>query len=255
MADLFYSRAGQGEPLLILHGLFGSSRNWQSLARQYAGHFDVISVDLRNHGQSFHAPQMDYRVMAEDVSALINSVDVADCLVIGHSMGGKVALQLAIDQPQLLKRMVIADIAPVSYRHDHNATLEALMAVELEQVNSRADADQQMQAYIPEAALRAFLLQNLVRQDSHWQWRVNLDAIESHMAELTSFQLPAAKFIDLPALFIYGTRSNYVGETEKTVIQQQFRRAKLLPIEGAGHWLHAEKPDIFLQATLDYLKA
>ncbi len=182
MADLFYSRAGQGEPLLILHGLFGSSRNWQSLARQYAGHFDVISVDLRNHGQSFHAPQMDYRVMAEDVSALINSVDVADCLVIGHSMGGKVALQLAIDQPQLLKRMVIADIAPVSYRHDHNETLDALMAVDLEQVNSRADADQQMQAHIPEAALRAFLLQNLVRQDIRWQWRVNLDAIESHMA-------------------------------------------------------------------------
>ena len=168
MPELFYSRVGQGEPLLILHGLFGSSRNWQSLARRYAEHYEVFSVDLRNHGQSFHTEEMSYPLMAEDVSRLVDQLGLGDIRVIGHSMGGKVAMQLAIEHGNLLNRIVVADIAPVSYQHDHNDTVGALMAVDIERINSRADADAQLQPLIGEAPLRAFLLQNLVRQDGQW---------------------------------------------------------------------------------------
>lgn len=255
MAELFFNRAGQGEPLLILHGLFGSSRNWQTLARQYAEHYDVISVDLRNHGQSFHAPQMDYAVMAEDVSQLINHLGLSACRLIGHSMGGKVALRLAIDQPDLVQRLVVVDIAPVDYRRDHHSTLEALLSVDIENILSRAAADAQLQAQIPEAPLRAFLLQNLVRQQNRWQWRVNLDAIKKHMGALTGFDLPEDQLIHLPTLFVYGTRSDYVGEAEQAVIRSHFEKASLLPMSDAGHWLHAERPEQFLQVTLDYLAA
>ena len=241
--------------MLILHGLFGSSRNWQSLARQYAEHFDVINVDLRNHGQSFHEPQMDYAVMAEDVVRLMNDLVLTGCRLIGHSMGGKVAMQLAIEYPAYLQRIVVADIAPVNYQHDHNTTLDALSAVELQSVHNRADADEQLQAWIPEAPLRSFLLQNLVRDGQQWRWRVNLEAIENHMPELTGFSMPESAQIDVPAQFVYGTRSDYVGESAKAVIKSHFTRATLVPMSGAGHWLHAERPDDFLQLTLDYLLA
>ena len=255
MPQLFYSRAGQGEPLLILHGLFGSSRNWQSLARQYAEHFDVISVDLRNHGQSFHAAEMDYAVMAEDVKQLIETLQLQSVRMIGHSMGGKVALRLAIDQGDLIDRMVVADIAPVNYQHDHNETLNALLAVDLTAIGSRADADDQLKPQIAEAPLRAFLLQNLKREENRWLWRVNLQAIENHMSDLTSFDLPASVQVDTPALFIHGTGSDYVGEPERQIIQGQFSKARLVPVSGAGHWLHAEKPEVFLATTLDYLRS
>ncbi len=255
MSQLFYSRVGQGEPLLILHGLFGSSRNWQSLVRRYAEHFDVIAVDLRNHGQSFHSEVMDYSAMAEDVRALIETLGLSAVRMIGHSMGGKVALRLAIDHSSLIDRIVVADIAPVNYQHDHNETLDAMLAVDLNQISSRADADDQMKAAIAEAPLRAFLLQNLVRQQNNWQWRVNLQAIENHMSELTGFDLSASTHIDTPALFIYGSKSDYVGEAEQQIIQQQFNNGQLHSIEGAGHWLQAEKPDIFFDVTLNYLQS
>lgn len=255
MSQLFYSRAGQGEPLLILHGLFGSSRNWQTLARQYAEHFDVISVDLRNHGQSFHSAEMNYSVMADDVEELIRHLGLQSVRVIGHSMGGKVALRLAIDHRDLVDRMVIADIAPVSYQHDHNETLDALLSVDLNQLSSRTDADEQLQSQIVEAPLRAFLLQNLKREDNRWLWRVNLQAIEAHMRDLTSFDLPDTVEVNTPALFVYGTRSDYVGEPQQQIIEKQFSQARLQPVDGAGHWLHAEKPDIFLDLTLAYLRS
>ncbi len=255
MSQLFYSRVGQGEPLLILHGLFGSSRNWQSLVRRYAEHFDVIAVDLRNHGQSFHNDAMDYVAMAEDVRALIETLGLSSVRIIGHSMGGKVALRLAIDHGDIINRIVVADIAPVNYQHDHNETLEAMSAVDLNQIAGRADADDQMKSTIAEAPLRAFLLQNLVRQENNWKWRVNLQAIESHMSELTGFDLPASEHIDTPALFIYGSESDYVGEGERQIIQKQFSNAQLHSIDGAGHWLQAEKPDVFFDVTLNYLQS
>ena len=253
MSQLFYSQTGQGEPLLILHGLFGSSRNWQSLARRYAEYFDVISVDLRNHGQSFHSPEMNYAAMADDVKQLIESLGLPPVRVIGHSMGGKAALRLAIDHGDLLDRIVVADIAPVNYGHNHNETLEAMLSVDLDQVASRADADEQMKLTIAEAPLRAFLLQNLVRQQDRWQWRVNLQAIDRHMSALTGFDLASSSQVSVPALFIYGSKSDYVGAAERQIIQNQFNQARLQPVDGAGHWLHAEKPDVFFEMTLEYL--
>ncbi len=254
MPELFYSRVGQGEPLLILHGLFGSSRNWQSLARRYAEHYEVFSVDLRNHGQSFHTEEMSYPLMAEDVSRLVDQLGLGDIRVIGHSMGGKVAMQLAIEHGNLLNRIVVADIAPVSYQHDHNDTVGALMAVDIERINSRADADAQLQPLIGEAPLRAFLLQNLGSQVGQWQWRFNLASIDAHMDNLTCFDISDEQRINLPALFIYGTRSDYVTEAEQAVIRQHFERANLQAVENAGHWLHAERPEHFVDLTLSYLR-
>ncbi len=136
-----YSQSGSGEPLVILHGLFGSSKNWQSLAKQFAEHFSVYTVDLRNHGESFHDPDMNYTVMAEDLNQLLQQLDIESCRIIGHSMGGKVAMFAALKYPDLFSKLVVADIAPVSYSHDHDSLLEPIMAVRLDEMVSRADVD------------------------------------------------------------------------------------------------------------------
>ena len=256
MPELHYSRVGSGAPLLILHGLFGSSRNWHSHARRFAEHFEVISIDLRNHGQSFHADEMNYEVMAQDVRQLLAGLGLEQCMIVGHSMGGKVAMTLAIEHPQLLSRMVVADIAPVSYYHHYDDLIEPILALDLDRFGSRTEVDHALRSHIPEDQLRAFLLQNLVRDDSGWSWRVNWRAIQSEMDALTGFDpLPQDWVGDVPALFIRGDSSDYVGANEVEVIERHFSAASIATIEAAGHWLHAEKPQEFHELVLGFLLA
>ena len=254
MPDLHYATAGNGAPLLILHGLFGSSKNWQSFMRRFGQNFEVFSVDLRNHGQSFHSEIMSYAVMADDVARLIEQLGLHECRILGHSMGGKVAMTLAIQRPELLSRMIVADIAPVAYTHQFDDVIEPILALELDSFESRAQIDQALQADINEDSLRAFLLSNLVREDSGWGWRVNWPVIQKEMAAITGFDpLPEGWLAEMPAQFIRGANSDYVGDAEIELIGRHFRDFRIDTIDGAGHWLHAEKPTEFTRLALDFL--
>lgn len=256
MPELAYSRAGSGPPLLILHGLFGSGRNWQSHARGLAQDFDVVNIDLRNHGQSFHAQQMDYPLMAADVAGLIRDLGLDSCHLLGHSMGGKVAMTLALGEPRLVADLVIADIAPVAYAHDHDELVDAALGLNLDTLDSRADADRALADSIGDVSLRAFLLQNLARDGDGWRWRVNWRAIRHAMPRLTGFiDLPADWRIEQPALFVRGEKSDYVGVAEIETIERHFGNAEIVTVENAGHWLHAERPQAFIEPVLEFLSA
>ncbi|MDJ0777497.1 MAG: alpha/beta fold hydrolase [Gammaproteobacteria bacterium] len=246
--------SGQGEPLLVLHGLFGSGKNWQSHARRIAEHFSIHVVDLRNHGDSFHAEDMSYPAMAADVQRLIETLGIEGCRVLGHSMGGKVAMTLAARYPGLVSQLVVADIAPVSYFHDYDDLLDPVLALPLAELQSRAQADLALRENIPEDPLRAFLLQNLQRDAGGWRWRVNWRVIQREMESLTGFESLAGWQIDLPTLFIRGARSDYVGDAELEVIQRHFSRAEIATVDDAGHWLHAEQPEAFVGAVLEFLR-
>jgi pimeloyl-ACP methyl ester carboxylesterase len=255
MPELHFSTSGSGKPLIILHGLFGSARNWQSHAREFAKHFQVITVDLRNHGQSFHADEMNYSVMAEDVAQLLYRLDLAACDILGHSMGGKVAMTLALQNPDLVARLIVGDIAPVAYFHDYDDLIDPILALPLATIESRAQADQLLRQNIPEDQLRAFLLQNLVREPTSWRWRVNWNIIQRDMEWLTGFgDLPQDWLVDCPSLFIRGANSDYVSDAEVAVIRQHFSNCTIETIGSAGHWLHAEQPEHFNRQVLDYLK-
>ncbi len=256
MPRLSYQRVGSGPPLLILHGLFGSGRNWQSHARRLAESFDVVSVDLRNHGQSFHTDEMDYPLMAADVERLMDDLRLDACRLLGHSMGGKVAMALALENPQRVEKLVIADIAPVVYAHDHDELVDAALGLSLDAIGARADADRELQAAIADPGLRSFLLQNLVRDRDDWRWRVNWRAIGGAMEALTGFvELPPDWRIEVPTLCIRGAASNYVGAAEIELMRDHFRDIEFATLDGAGHWLHAEQPAAFLERVLRFLLA
>lgn len=256
MPELHFSTSGSGKPLVILHGLFGSGKNWQSHARQFADQSQVFMVDLRNHGQSFHADEMNYPVMADDVAQLLHRLGLSNCDILGHSMGGKVAMMLALQDPDLVARLIVADIAPVAYFHHYDDLINPILALPLETLESRAQADQLLRQNIPEDQLRAFLLQNLVREAMGWRWRVNWEVIQRDMEWLTGFgELSQDWFIKLPALFLRGEKSDYIGEAEIEVIQQRFQNYRIETIEAAGHWLHAEKPEFFNRLVVDFLQA
>ncbi|MCP4980536.1 MAG: alpha/beta fold hydrolase [Gammaproteobacteria bacterium] len=254
MSELHYSVSGSGKPLLVLHGLFGSGKNWQSHTRRFANHFQVYNVDLRNHGQSFHADEMNYSVMAADLRRLLQRLDLENCYILGHSMGGKVAMTLAMLNPDLVTAMVVADIAPASYFHHYDDLINPILALRLDTIESRAQADQLLRQNIPEDQLRAFLLQNLVRESDSWHWRVNWQVIQRDMEWLTGFDvLPGDWRVDVPTLFLRGGNSDYIGDAETEVIRQHFSDYKIETIEAAGHWLHAENPDAFNRFALAFL--
>ena len=256
MSELHFSTSGSGKPLVILHGLFGSGKNWQSQARRLAGHFQVFTVDLRNHGESFHADEMNYSVMAEDVALLLYRLELSDCDILGHSMGGKVAMMLALQNPDLVARMIVADIAPVEYFHHYDDLINPILALPLETIESRVQAEQLLRQNIPEDQLRAFLLQNLVREPAGWRWRVNWKVIQRDMEWLTGFgDLPQDWLIELPSLFIRGEKSDYIGNAEIEIIKNRFSDCRIATISAAGHWVHAEKPEAFNRLVFDFLQA
>ncbi len=256
MPELHFTSSGSGKPLIVLHGLFGSGKNWQSHARQFADHFQVFIVDLRNHGESFHADEMNYSVMATDVVHLLHRLELSNCYILGHSMGGKVAMTLAMQNPDLVAAMIVADIAPVTYFHHYDDLINPILALHLEQCESRAQADQLLRQNIPEDQLRAFLLQNLVRESGSWRWRVNWPVIQRDMEWLTGFvDAPDDWLVEVPTLFLRGANSDYIGDTEIDIIRQHFTNPTIKTIADAGHWLHAENPESFGRFVLEFLQA
>jgi len=250
---LHYTRQGQGRPLVILHGLYGSGSNWGSHAKWLAEHFDVILPDLRNHGRSFHAPRMDYPAMAADVRRLLDALELESVLLLGHSMGGKTAMTLALETPQRIQALVVADIAPVAYRHQsHQPLIKAMQGLDLAQVRSRAQASAALAAEIPSQTLRQFLLTNLDRSGDGYRWRIPLDTLADQLPQLESFPALDGSY-DGPTLFIHGADSDYVTDAAQAAIQHHFPNSRLQAIPEAGHWLHAEQPQRFAEALRTFL--
>lgn len=251
--DLAYQAIGTGPPLLVLHGLFGSGTNWRGIARRLAAGHRVVLVDLRNHGVSPHTPLMDYPAMAADVRALLDRLGLPQAALLGHSMGGKTAMTLALETPQRVARLVVVDIAPVTSPGDHGPLIDAMRTIDPGRMTRRAQADQALAPAIPDATLRAFLLQNLVAAGGGYRWRIDLDAIAASMPALLGFPDPGRRHFEGPALFVRGARSRYVCDTDYERIAKLFPAARVVSIAGAGHWVHAERPEALLETVTAFL--
>ncbi len=237
---------GEGEPLIILHGLFGSMDNLIPVARRLSEHFQVISVDLRNHGRSFHAPDMSYPLMADDVLALMDKLSITQAVLLGHSMGGKVAMQLALDHPERVGAVVVADIAPVAYPSQHTNVIRAIESYQPEQALSRKAADEQLARYIEMPEVRQLLIKSLKRNDrGEFVWRMNVTALVANYDGIRSAPNVGDRVYSGRVLFVKGERSDYLQSAHRKVIAGLFPKASLKVMAGTDHWLHAEKPDLF----------
>ena len=247
---------GEGPPLGILHGLFGSGRNWASTAQRLAARHRVIALDLRNHGASPWADSMDYAEMAEDVRYTLHALGHRRFALLGHSMGGKTAMTAALLHGSEVERLVVADIAPVLYPPRHLGYARAMRALDLGGVHRRSDADTSLAAAVPDPTERGFLLQNLVFDGGQARWRLNLAAIEREMQVLADFPsvTPGAVYRG-PTLFIAGGRSNYLRPEHEPEILRRFPNARIVRIADAGHWLHAERPQEFLDVVEPFLNS
>jgi esterase len=250
--QLHYQIQGQGEPLLILHGLFGSLDNWGSQAKALAQQFQVISVDLRNHGRSPHSDEMSYAAMAQDLIELLDSLNSARARILGHSMGGKVAMQLALNVPERIERLIVVDIAPVQYPHHHDDVFKGLFAVELNTLKSRADAEKQLAPLVEDPMVRAFLLRNLYRTDAGgFAWRINLEGLHRSYAGIAA--APQGTPFEGPTLFIKGGNSDYIRPHHRDALLALFPNAGYKVIDGAGHWPQAEKPALTTRLIENFL--
>lgn len=256
--DLSYNDIGHGQPVVILHGLFGSKRNWGAIAKHLSAHHRVLSVDLRNHGDSPWVDGMDYRDMAGDVAHFIETHGLGPCTVVGHSMGGKTAMTLALTRPELLKRLVVVDIAPVERETGFDAYIDAMSEVPLPACDSRADVEAHLEDAVTNKMVRTFLTQNLIREDEKngggFRWRINLSALADGMDEIADFPMPDhhQRFLK-PTLFLAGAHSDYIQPHHMAEIERLFPKADLIHIPGAGHWLHAEAPELFMQELAAFL--
>ncbi len=240
-----------GVPLLIVHGLFGSGRNWRALAKHFSRRRWVLTVDLRNHGNSFWDASNSYPDLAGDLAAVIvANGGVAD--VLGHSMGGKAAMVLALSHADLVRRLLIVDIAPVIYRHTQIDNIKAMQSIPLDQISRRSEADALLRQAVPESAVRAFLLSSLQIGPGGNHWMLNLEALAANMVAIIGFPEFLGQF-DGPAHFIHGGASDYVCPEYHDGIRALFPRADFHEIAGAGHWIHAEKPREFIAVAEELL--
>lgn len=240
--------------LVIAHGLYGSGRNWGVIARRLADIRDVITVDMRNHGESPRFPTQSYPDMAADLAEVIESLG-APVDLLGHSMGGKAAMQLALTQGALIRRLIVADIAPVAYGHDQSHHARAMRALDLSGVTSRGAADRRLAATVEDAGLRAFFLQSLdLKAEGGPRWRLNLDVLEAEMKRIVGWPGTQGRF-DGPTLFLTGAESHYVLPEYRDTIRALFPKARFAKLPGAGHWLHADKPREFEETVRVFLTA
>jgi len=248
---LHYQIIGSGKPLIVIHGLFGSSDNWRSMAKFFSKHYQVISIDLRNHGRSPHSENQSLGDMAEDIYELCQDLALNKVNILGHSLGGKVAMQFAELYEQYVEKLVIVDMSPRQYEGKHTPLMDAMMALNFSAYSSRKQVDEALIASIPEPKVRQFLLMNLSAEDDQLKWRINLPALKANYkkfmkAVLTEFSS------DKTCLFLYGEQSDYVTEQDREEIKQIFPYAKFAAVP-AGHWVHAERPQQFKQIVEEFL--
>ena len=245
--NLAFETVGSGPPLLLLHGLFGSSSNWRGVAKQLAATHTVLSVDLRNHGASPWADSMDYTEMADDVLQLMDRLALKQPVVLGHSMGGKTAMAVALRHPQRVKRLIVVDIAPVAYADTLTPFVEAMRSADVLVAASRAEVRGRLQQTVAEPGVVQFLMQNLVTHNEHFDWRINLQGISAAMPQLCGFpsELLGARF-DRPLTVVAGANSDYVAQPEAAAFAPMFPQARVEVIANAGHWVHADQPAAFV---------
>ena len=253
---------GAGPPLVIMHGLLGAARNWMAIAKRLGEDHEVHALDLRNHGRSPWADTMPYQDMAQDVAAYIESNGLTSPTVLGHSMGGKVAMSLALTTPDIVGRLVVADISPVPYQREGRTSfldyIDAMMALDLAPITRRSEADKAMADAIPDKAVRGFLLQNLVPDEANggFYWRCNLPALSNRMADILDAPEPDSWApYQGRTLFLKGARSDYVRDSHTALIRSLFPRATFESLADAGHWLHAEQPRPFMAAVRSFIAA
>lgn len=253
--QLNYKQIGQGSDVVLIHGLFGSLENLNVIAKPLSEHFRVTNVDLRNHGLSPHSDEMDYLAMANDIVQLMATLKIQKAHIVGHSMGGKVAMQVALTHSELVDKLVVLDIAPVSYPARHTQILEALNAVKNADISDRKQADLIMQPYIEELGVRQFLLKSLYKNDAgKFVWRFNLSVLDNKYSTITD-NINANNSCLCETLFIKGNDSDYILAEHREAINSLFKNVSAKIIHGAGHWLHAQKPQAVNKAINDFLTA
>jgi len=242
-----------GCPLIILHGFFASARNWRSIAKQLAAERRVYVLDMRNHGNSPHCEQMDYPAMAADLAEFMDSQQIKTADLLGHSMGGKIAMWFALQLPQRVGRLVVADISPVSYQHNFDRTAAALKALPLATLSNRKQAEEWLTPEIPDQNYRQFLLQNLLLEDGHYRWRINLDYFHHNAHFIVEFpDTTGMAAYSHPVLFLAGEHSMYI---HREAIVALFPLAVISEIPGTGHWLHVDAPQVFCRQVAEWLNA
>ncbi|MEO9869713.1 alpha/beta fold hydrolase [Ekhidna sp.] len=250
---LHFRTLGAGEPLIIMHGVFGSSDNWQTLGKVFSKEYKVYLVDLRNHGNSPHSEDFDYDFMVGDVVELMSDEGLSKSHILGHSMGGKVAMHLATKHSEMVDKLIVVDIAPKYYPPHHHQIFEGFHAVDFKNLQNRKDADKQMSAVISNIGVRQFILKNLDRKkDGSFEWKLNIAAIENAI-EKVGARIEGDVSFDGATLFIAGGTSDYIDNEDHDLIRSYFSKADIVPVEGAGHWIHAEKPEELGQIVIKFL--
>ncbi len=251
--NLYYKTFGKGDPLFILHGLFGSSDNWMSIGKMMADNHTVVLVDLRNHGRSPHSSIWNYTEMSKDIQQLAISLGFEHINLIGHSMGGKVGMTLAYKYPGLMDKLIVVDIAPKYYPIRHQQILDGLLSIDIKQITSRKEADDKLSHFVPDLGIKQFLLKNLVRDSNNgFKWKINLKTINDDLKNIGEATIPPNQ-IPTDSLFIRGINSNYITDDDIKDIAEHFPNSSVESIENAGHWVHAEQPELFIQIVNNFL--
>lgn len=256
MVELNYKEFGNkdNDTLIILHGLFGSLDNWQTLARKFGETYHVFTIDQRNHGKSIHTEEHSYELMAEDLNSFLEQQGLDQVFIIGHSMGGKTLLQFMIDFPHKLKKGICVDMSYKEYQSGHDVIFDALKSVPVEKIESRNDADKILSEKISHAGIRQFLLKNIDRTNNgSYKWKMNLKALDNHYDSILKSIIPPIP-VNLPILFIKGEKSDYLQMDDIDDIKTYFPLAEIENVKNAGHWIHAEQPESFYKIVIEYLK-
>ena len=245
---------GEGRPFVILHGFLGMGDNWKTLAKQFTkSNFEVHLVDQRNHGRSFHSDDFDYEVMAEDLKRYCETHNLNDIILLGHSMGVKTAMTFATAHPELVSKLLVADISPRYYPVHHDAILNGLSHLDFTEIKSRGQADEALSAYVDDVGTRMFLLKNLYWvEKGQLGLRINLPVLKENVSEVGE-ALPTHAVFENETLFLRGDKSEYIGPSDEVIINRHFPNSRLVTISNAGHWLHAENPSEFYNAVIEFI--
>ncbi|WP_178987403.1 alpha/beta fold hydrolase [Winogradskyella schleiferi] len=245
---------GKGKPFIILHGFLGMGDNWKTLAKQFSKlNFEIHLVDQRNHGRSFHSDDFDYELMAEDLKVYCDEHNLRDIILLGHSMGGKTAMLFATKYPEFVNKLMVADISPRYYPVHHDAILEGLSSLDFSELKTRGEAEEALSNYVHETGTRLFLLKNLYWvEKGQLGLRMNLEVLKDNVSEVGE-ALPIHAVFEKDTIFLRGDRSEYIGEADEAIIHRHFPNSEIITISNAGHWLHAENPEEFYGAVINFI--
>lgn len=252
--ELYANVLGEGKPFVILHGFLGMGDNWKTLGQQFSEiGYEIHLVDQRNHGRSFHDDNFSYEAMITDLKAYLDQNNLDDIVLLGHSMGGKTAMLFATQYPEMVNKLLVADISPRYYPIHHDTILNGLSSLDFSELKSRGAADKQLSQYVSDFGTRQFLLKNLYWiEKGQLALRMNLDVLKEHVEEVGE-PLPMHARFEGDTLFLRGDKSEYIGHQDETIIKNHFPNSKIVTIANAGHWLHAENPEDFYNAVVSFL--